>query len=53
MEIMCVEENWENSVTTAMLKSWVQKEQIIQNIYLYSPLKLLVALVFIDIMNFR
>ena len=34
LEIMCVEENWENNVTTVMLKAWFRKEQIIQNIYL-------------------
>ena len=45
---MWVEENWENNVTTAMLKSWIRKEQIIQK-FTYSPLKL----VFIEIMNFR
>ena len=34
LEILCVEENWENNVTTVMLKAWFRKEQIIQNIYL-------------------
>ena len=34
MKILRVEEDWQNNVTTAMLKSWVRKEQIIQNIYL-------------------
>ena len=29
MKILWVEEDWENNVTTAMLKSWVRKEQII------------------------
>ena len=34
LEILWVEENWENNVTFAMLKSWIRKEQIIHNIYL-------------------
>ena len=34
LEILWVEENWENNVTTAMLKSWIWQEQIVQNIYL-------------------
>ena len=29
LEILWVEENWENNVTFAMLKSWIRKEQII------------------------
>ena len=33
-EILWVDEGLENNVATAMLKSWVQKEQIIQKIFL-------------------
>ena len=32
--MLWVEENWEKNVATAMLKSWIRKEQLIQNIYL-------------------
>ena len=34
LEILWVEENWENNVTFAMLKIWIRKEQIIRNFYL-------------------
>ena len=34
LKIPWVEEDWQNNVTTAMLKSLVRKEQIMQNIYL-------------------
>ena len=36
LEILWVEENWENNATTAMLNSWIRKKQIIQNISLQS-----------------
>ena len=38
LTVLWVEEDWENNVTTDTLRSWVRKEHIIQNIYLY-PLK--------------
>ena len=40
LTVLWVEEDWENNVTTDTLRSWVRKEHIIQNIYLY-PLKTL------------